>query len=137
MNQFFSLGKFVFHNTAIIIFCLMYSLNITHRTQNLEFFLLNTQYSFLQNPPFGNISPYRSGSGNFEKVISTFLSIWFYHCHGRWKYIRHSFVYCFQALSPNSVEYFRFINCYGKAKKKRRSWHSEMSLGINCLLETQ
>ena len=127
--------EFVFHNTTIIIFCLVYFLNIPHSTQNAPFFLLNTQYQFLQNPHFGNISSYRSGSDNFEKIISTFLFRWFYHCHRRRKYKRHSFVYRFQALNPNSIEYLRFINCYGKANKKRISWQSETWFDIDCSLE--
>ena len=35
---------------------------------------MNTQYPLLQNPHFGNISPYRSGSNNFEKIIWDFFS---------------------------------------------------------------
>ena len=35
------------------------------------------------------------------------------------------FIYRFQAIKLNLVEYFRFTNCYGKANKKRISWHSE------------
>ena len=39
--------KFAFLNTAIIIFCLMYSLNTPHSNQNLSFFLLKDQYQSL------------------------------------------------------------------------------------------
>ena len=70
-------------------------------------------------------------------VIILSLFVWFYHCHGRRKYKLHSFVYRFQALNQNSIEYLRFINCYGKANKKHISWHSETWLDINCLLESQ
>ena len=66
--------EFAFLNITMIIFCLMYSLNIPDSTQNPYFFLFNTQYPFLQNSLLGNISPYRSGSDNFEKIVSTFLS---------------------------------------------------------------
>ena len=38
-------------------------------------------------------------------------------------------VYRFQTLNPNSIEYIRFINCCGKANKKRISWHIETYLG--------
>ena len=31
----------------------------------------------------------------------------------------------FQALKLNSIQYLRFTNCYGKATKKRISWHRE------------
>ena len=72
-----------------------------------------------------------------KKIILTFLFIWLYHCHGRRKYKRHSFVYRFQALHPNSIKHLRFINFYRKAKKKRLSWHSETWLDIDCLLESQ
>ena len=42
-------------------------------------------------------------------------------------YIGHTtqFVYRFQVLKLNLVEYLRFTNCYGKANKKRISWHIE------------
>ena len=67
----------------------------------------------------------------------------FHHCYRRrkykqtlWKPYIISLVYRFQALNPNSVEYLRLINCYGKAKK-RISRHSETWLDINCLLVSQ
>ena len=67
----------------------------------------------------------------------TFLFVCFYHCQGRQENKLHSFVYLFQAFNPNSVEYLRFINCYGKANKKRISWHGETWLDIDYLLESQ
>ena len=48
------------------MFYLKYSLNIPHSTQNPNFFILNTQYPFLQNSHLSNFSPYRSDSDNFE-----------------------------------------------------------------------
>ena len=36
------------------------------------------------------------------------------------------FVYPFQALNLNSIDYLRFTNCYGKASKKCISWHNEI-----------
>ena len=48
---------------------------------------------------------------NFEKIISSFLFVWFYDCHGRQKYKPRSFVYRFQALNSNSIENLRFISC--------------------------
>ena len=36
-----------------------------------------------------------------------------------------SFVYHFQTLNLNPIEYLRLTNCYGKASKKRMPWHSE------------
>ena len=93
---------FNFLNTAIKLFCFILSLNIPHSTLKIHyFFLLKTQYPFLQNSHFADISPYRSGSDNFEKTI-------------RQRYELHSFAYRFQALIPNSIECFSFINCYGK-----------------------
>ena len=35
------------------------------------------------------------------------------------------FIYRFQALNLNSIEYSRFTNCYGIADEKRISWHRE------------
>ena len=126
--------EFAFLSTAIIIFCSMYPLNISVPKIH-NFFLLNTQYPFLQNPYFDNILRYRSD--NFEKIILSFLFVWFCHCPGRQKYKRHSFVYRFQALNPNSIAYLRFINCYGKANKKSISGHSETWLDIDRLLVSQ
>ena len=73
----------------------------------------------------------------FWKINSIFLFVWFHQCHGRQKYKLHSLVYRFEALNPNSIEYLRFINCYGKANKKRISWHSEIWLDIGSLLQSQ
>ena len=118
--------EITFLNTAIIIFCLI----VFSCSKIDSFFLLNTQYPFLQNPNFGNISPYRSGSDNFEKIVSTFLFVWFDYCHGRRKRI-------YRCSQLSLIEYHRFINCYGKANKKRISWHTETWFDINCLLESQ
>ena len=95
-----------------------------------------TQYPFLQDSHFGDISPKQSGN-NSEKIISIFLFLWFYHCHGRRKNKIHSFVYRFQALNLNSTEYLSFIYCYGKENKNRISRHSEPWFDIDCLLENQ
>ena len=53
----------------------MYSLNIPHNIQNPSFFPVNTQYPFLQNLHFGNISPYRSGSDNFKIFLCDFTIV--------------------------------------------------------------
>ena len=126
--------EFVFQNTGIIIFCLIYSLNISHSTQDSRSVIFPVEHSVLISATF---HLKRSGSGNFEKTISTYLFIWFYQCHGRRKYKRHSFIYRFQALNPNSTEYLRFINFYGKANTKLISWHSETWFVIDCLLENK
>ena len=47
------------------------------------------------------------------------------------------FVYRFQTLKLNPVEYLRFINCYEKAKKKRMPWFSDTRLDIDCLSASQ
>ena len=47
---------FSFLNNAVIIFCLIYSLNIPHSNQTHHFFLCKTQYPSLQNSDFGDIS---------------------------------------------------------------------------------
>ena len=72
---------FAFLNTAVIIFCLMYCLNIPRSNQNL----CKTQYPSFQNSDFGDISLHRH-----RKIILTFFFVWFYHCHGRRNYILHS-----------------------------------------------
>ena len=36
---------------------------------------MNTQYPFLQNPHFGNISPYRNGSDNFKTFSCDFVIV--------------------------------------------------------------
>ena len=73
---------FAFLSTAIIIFCLMYSLNIPHSNQNPSFF-----FFFFAVPI---VSKFRI------RWFSTtsywlFLFVWFYHCHGRRNYILKSF----------------------------------------------
>ena len=74
---------------------------------------------------------------NFEKIILTFIFVWFYNCYRRRKYKLNSFVYRFQAFNLNSKEYLRFTNCYWKVNKIRISWHSETWLDIDCLLVSQ
>ena len=129
--------EFSFLNTGIIIFCFISSLNIRHSTQNpyfscwtlsIHFFKIHISATFHHTVVVVII---------LKKIISTFLFTWFYHRHGRPKYELCSFDYHFQALNPNSIGYFRFIDCYGKANKKRISWHSETWLDINYLLESQ
>ena len=87
-----------------------------------------------------------------QDAVSIFLKFRFRHRH--WKIILtffscdftivaadvftySEFVYRFQALKLNLVEYFRFTNCCGKANKKRISWHSETRLDTDCLLMSQ
>ena len=60
---------FAFLNIVIIVFCLIYSLNIPHSNQNLPFF------------PFGG----SQRNYNHRKTILTFLFVRFYHCHARHK----------------------------------------------------
>ena len=92
LNQFFSLiffyiidffinlqmsteWEFAIFNTAIIIFCLIYSLNISHSNQNKK-----PQYQSLQNWHFGDISSYCCAWwGSRMKIILISLFVWFYH----------------------------------------------------------
>ena len=108
--------KFIFLNAAIIIFCLVYSLNIPHSTQNPWFFpleiTLTIHFFKIHISATFHIWHFISGSDNFEKIILSFYFVWWQKCK------LHSFVYRFQTLKPNSIEYLRFINCYGKANKK-------------------
>ena len=62
-------------------------------------------------------SSYRSD--NLVKIILIFLLLRIYYCHWKRKYKLHRFVYCFQVLNLNSIEYLRFTNCYGRANKKK------------------
>ena len=80
---------FTFLNTAIMIFCLIYSLNIPQSNKTHHFFLLKAQYPSLQNSYYGDISLYCNDHSH-RKIILTFLFVWFYHCHGRRKDILHS-----------------------------------------------
>ena len=57
------------------------------------FFLLTTQYPFLQNSLFSDILPYRSGSDILKKQFRHFFSLkWFHHYYGRRKYKLHRLV---------------------------------------------
>ena len=113
--------NYAFLNTPLIIFCLMYSLYIPHNNQNASFF---SGYPSFQNSYFGDISLHRNDHSH-RKIIVTF----FYSCDFTIvtaDVIAYYIVcYRFQALKLNLVEYLRFTNCYGKANKKRISWHSE------------
>ena len=67
--------EFAIFNTAIIIFCLIYSLNISHSNQNKK-----PQYQSLQNWHFGDISSYCCAWwGSRMKIILISLFVWFYH----------------------------------------------------------
>ena len=72
-------------------------------------FLFKTQYPSFQNSDFREISQHRN-----RKIILTFF------CRlilplSRQAYLHTAeFIYRFQALKLNLVEYFRFTNCYGK-----------------------
>ena len=52
------------------------------------------------------------------KIILTFLFLWprFYHCHGR-PVSGFRYVYRLHTHNQNSIEYLRFINCYGRDNK--------------------
>ena len=115
-----------FLNTAIIIFCLIYIvlLNIPHRNQNPSFLFLLTAAIFHHIV--------RSDT----KIILTFLFVWFTSVTET-EIQTIVFFYLFQALNINVIEYLRFTNCYGKANKKRKSWHSETRLDTDCLLVSQ
>ena len=69
--------EFAFPNTIMIIFCLIYLLNIHHT------FLLTFQYQSLQKWRFNDMSLYWSEWGTYTKLVLTFLFVWFYHCRGR------------------------------------------------------
>ena len=69
--------ELAFLSIALLIFCLIYSLNIPHSNKNPSFFLLNVQVSlYLKNLNFGDISPYGS-ENNFGisfRVIFTIVT---------------------------------------------------------------
>ena len=67
---------FAFLNTAIVIFCLIYSLNIPHNNQNTLFFSVQDSVLSLKNFYFGDISPYRNDRSHM-KIILTFLFVRF------------------------------------------------------------
>ena len=117
---------FAFLNTAIIMFCLRYSLNIPHHS-----LLCKTQHPSFQNSDFSNISLHRH-----RKIILEFFSCDFTIFTAD-VFTYYSFFYRFQTLKLNLVEHFRFTNCYGKANKKRISWHSGTWLHTHCLLVNQ
>ena len=69
--------KLAFLNSAMIIFCLIYSLNIPHSNQNLDsFFSLES-----------HLANFCEWWGSHKKIILTFLSAWFHYCHGRRTYV--------------------------------------------------
>ena len=72
--------KFAFLNTAIIIFCLIYSLNIPHSNQNPSSF--SWFVSSLACYLYSYISANDEGATH-TNIILTFLSVWFYYCHGK------------------------------------------------------
>ena len=125
-----SVFLFTFLNTAIIIFCLIYSLNIPQSNQNLSFFSwLNWN---LLNWIELNLNWIELNWIEFSLIL-IFLSVWFYYCQRRetcvcfwWKIQSSYFVYRFQALKLNSFEYLRFSYCYGKTNKETLAlvqWH--------------
>ena len=120
-------------NTAGITFCLRYSLNTPHSNQTPSFFPMEDAVTIFSKFRFRQHFTTPSQENNLD----IFLCVWFYHCHCRRNYILHSFFYRFQALKLNLVEYFRFTNCYGKANKKRISWHRETWMDTDCLLVSQ
>ena len=73
---------FNFVSTAVIIFCLMYVLNIPHSDQNSSFFPV---------PGAGSIfSKFRIRRHFTTSYWYFFFFEWFYHCHGRLNYILES-----------------------------------------------
>ena len=101
---------FAFLNTNILIFCLIYSLG----NQNPSFSLLKAQYVYFKIDI--------SATFHYKKLFWHFFSCDITNVTAD---INIYVVYRFQPLKLNSAEYLRFTNCYEKANKKRRSWHSK------------
>ena len=83
--------EFALLNTAIIIFCLIYSLNIPLSNQNLVFLPVERSISISSKFTF-----WRHFAISFAKIVITrkwfwrFFFLWFYHFPGRRKYKLHS-----------------------------------------------
>ena len=115
----------------------MYSINIRYSTQNPQIFPVGHSVSISSKFTFRQHLINRSGTDKFEKQFQHFFSCDFtiFRGEGNKNYI---VLIIFSRLSTQIlIEYLRFIISYGKANKKRISWHSGTSLNISCLLESQ
>ena len=87
------LTGFAFLKTSIIIFCLIYSLNIPYRNQNASFFLVECSVlifsKFISWQHFTILSwvVRLSHENNFD-ISFIYYFILFYHFHGRWTCVR-------------------------------------------------
>ena len=131
--------KYAFLNTTIILFCLIYSLNIHHSNKKVLFFhpdrSFSISYQYIRRPccnmwwdSHGN----KFGISFSDHCHGTWACVWFW-----WQIQSTYFVYCFQSLNQNSFEYPRFTNCYGKSNSKSMPWHSETWLDTHCLIMNQ
>ena len=117
--------EYAFLNTGITKVFLILSFNYPHSNQNSSIFLFKSQYHFLPNWHFGNISPYYEN--NFQ---ISFCGILPYSretdlCPALMANTKLIVVYRFQTLNLNPTKFLRFANCRRKANKKSMPWHRE------------
>ena len=140
--------------STVIIFCLICSLNTSHGDQNPSFFSCWRLSINFFKIDISAAFHHTVWWGTHMEIILKFLSVSFYHCHccrrGTcvwfwWQIAKPEskemdstyFVYCFQTLKLNSIEYLRFNDCYVKVNKEHMLWHSETQLDTDCFTVSQ